>query len=142
MTDIPAEIQKQIDDLKAAKEQLTAKLESVKEEAIRNRQGKQDARKREFVLKEVVKKNNIAFDIDSFDLGGIQVDNNGEVTGQVPYEPTRNPPPGSGMPPSSGNAGGGMTLETVKGLNRSEITKENWGEVMNALKNANNTPKE
>lgn len=105
-------------------------LKSVNDESAENRVAKQAQRKANFILKTILEKNNIAYEIKDTDLNGITFDDKGEPVGDVSYQPNTN------QIKTSINTGAGeqtqMTPESIQGMSRAEIA-QNWDAVAATL---------
>ena len=107
-------------------------VKSTQNESAENRIKKQAERKNNYILNEVIKKNNITFDMTKENLQGITFDDKGQAVGEVAYQPNTTPAKADTL------AGGGtpntMTVESIQGMNRTEIAK-NWDAVAETLAN-------
>ncbi len=119
----------------AIKEELVkseALIKTTNDEAAESRITKQAERKNNYILNEVIKKNNITFDMSKENLQGITFDDKGQAMGEVAYQPNTTPAKanilaGDGTPNT-------MTVESIQGMNRADIAK-NWEAVAETLAN-------
>ena len=125
-------------ELLTKNEQLTAdgeknmkQLEIVTYEAAENRVLRQSERKKSFIMNEVLKRNNIEFDVNGHSLEGLSIVD-GEVTGDVTYDPKRKAEVGAGVSPASNGTAGVMSIESIQGMTREQIA-ENWSAVEKVL---------
>ena len=118
-------------ELTAETDRNIKQLDKVTNEAAENRIHKQSERKRAYVMKEVLKRNNIEFDVNSHSLEGLTIVD-GEVTGDVTYDPKRKTEVGAGVSPASNGTAGVMSIESIQGMSREEIA-DNWAAVEKTL---------
>lgn len=119
----------------AIKAELTksdALVKTTQNESAENRINKQAERKQNYILNDIIKKNNIAFDMSKENLNGITFDDKGQAVGEVAYQPSTTPAKaniltGEGTPNT-------MTVESIQGMNRADIAK-NWDAVAETLAN-------
>lgn len=122
------------------KDELTkseAMVKTVQDEAAESRISKQTERKQNYILNDIIKKNNITFDMSKENLQGITFDDKGQVIGDVAYQPNTTPAKtnvlaGDGTPNT-------MTVESIQGMNRADIAK-NWDAIAETLANQPNQP--
>jgi len=118
----------------AIKAELTKSEVSVKkanDEAAESRIAKNTERKNNYILNDIIKKNNITYDMTKENMQGITFDDKGQAVGEVAYQPNTeikaNLLAGEGSPPV-------MTVEGIQGMSRAEIAK-NWDAVAETLAN-------
>jgi len=119
----------------AIKDELTksnALVKTTQNESAENRIEKQSQRKQNYILNDIIKKNNITFDMTKENLQGITFDDKGQAVGEVAYQPNTTPAKADAL------AGNGtpntMTVESIQGMNRADIAK-NWDAVAETLAN-------
>lgn len=126
------------DTLRAQLEEQKQLVEKLKEESIGNRLKAKESKKREYAVNQVLKKNNIKFDVNQVNLEAIQIDETGSPTGEINYSPERQNKPGVGVPPTSQGKSGGLSIEDIGTMSRGEIAK-NWDEVLTVLQSNSNS---
>ena len=106
-------------------------LTNARQDAAKYRVGRNDALKREFALKEVLKAHNISFDTESIDTSGMTIAN-GNVSGEYKYVPPQLARQSAQVAPVANDNGSVLTLDAVKNMTEAEINSR-WDEVSKIL---------
>lgn len=118
--------------IKADLTQSEVLIKKANDESAESRINKQAERKQNYILNDIIKKNNITYDMTKENLQGITFDDKGQAVGEVAYQPN------TGQVKTNILAGGGtpntMTVESIQGMNRADIAK-NWDAVAETLAN-------
>lgn len=117
----------------------TKEVASLKQEAAQRRVAGNAALKNQHVLNHVVRAHNIDFDVATYDMGKLEIED-GKVVGEVEYKPagtSSGTGKGTGKPATGGGGSSGsdanvLTKEAVGKMDRYQIM-EKWDEVSKVL---------
>ncbi|MBE8232489.1 MAG: hypothetical protein HAW67_02050 [Endozoicomonadaceae bacterium] len=119
--------------LKGSQTQSEASAKSLTDEAAETRIQLKEQRKQNYVLGNILGKNNINFDVATYDMKDIKLED-GKVVGDVNYNPVSPMEAGAVMNPAILNEKGGVEVGAIHSMSREQI-RENWGSVEAALQN-------
>ena len=108
--------------------ELKARIESLRQESANYRIQRNDALKQNSVLRTVVSKHNISFDLETADVSSLKIVD-GKVEGEFDYTPAK---PTSKQPDMKSGEKQGLSLEDISAMSEEEINKR-WDEVSKVL---------
>ena len=129
------EAQLKITELETQAETSNSKITKLNSENAEKRILNNQQKKQVFAMKKVISSNNIKVDYDSLGTDSLTLNQEtGMVEGEVLYNPASSVEVGGGVPPVSLGAPEAMSIESIQGMNRTDIAN-NWEAVAEVLAN-------
>lgn len=129
------EAQAKIKELESTLETSNSKITKLNGENAEKRILNNQQKKQVFAMKKVISSNNIKVDYDTLGTDSLTLNKEtGMVEGEVSYNPASSVEVGGGVPPVSNGAPEAMSIESIQGMNRTDIAN-NWEAVAEVLAN-------
>jgi hypothetical protein len=115
---------------------VTVNEDKLRDEAAGYRVKMNEQTKKNYLLSDVIKQNNIKVEDKDLETSGLKL-NDGKVEGDATYKPNTNF--NIGVDIGSGDPSPAMTVESIQGMSRADIAK-NWDAVSAALSAQDSQP--